>query len=48
MGRKKIENAKNQVISIRITTEEKTLLKNNPMLKKDIDKLVRNYIKVYL
>lgn len=48
MGRKKIENAKDKVISIRITSKEKELLKNNPMIKKDIDKLVRNYIKVYL
>lgn len=48
MGRKKIENAKNKVISIRITSQEKDLLKNNPMIKREIDKLVRNYIKVYL
>ncbi|MCD3211839.1 hypothetical protein G8T71_10785 [Clostridium botulinum C/D] len=47
-GRKKIENPLQEVISIRITKAQKELLNNNRWIKKDIDKLVRDYLNVYL
>ncbi|MCD3212068.1 hypothetical protein G8T76_10735 [Clostridium botulinum C/D] len=47
-GRKKTENPLQEVISIRITKSHKDLLKKNKWIKKDIDKLVRDYLNVYL
>ncbi|MCD3217446.1 MULTISPECIES: hypothetical protein [Clostridium] len=47
-GRKKTVNPLQEVISIRITKAQKELIDNNKWIKKDIDKLVRDYLNVYL
>lgn len=36
------------VYSIRITSEQKQLLKKNDWIKKELDKIVINYLKIYL
>ncbi|MBU5228111.1 hypothetical protein KQI36_15875 [Clostridium senegalense] len=47
-GRKREKDSKREVISIRITEEQKEVLNRNIWIKKDIDKLVRDYINVFL
>ncbi|MCD3223822.1 hypothetical protein [Clostridium botulinum] len=47
-GRKKKENSLEEVISIRITKAQKELLNRNKDIKEDINKIVRDYLNVYL
>ena len=46
-GRKREKDSKREVISIRITEEQKEVINRNIWIKKDIDKLVRDYINVF-
>lgn len=46
-GRKKDANAKREVISTRITEEQKEIINKNKWIKKDIDKIVRDYIDAF-
>jgi hypothetical protein len=36
------------VYSIRITSEQRDLIKNNECIKKELDRMVINYINIYL
>lgn len=36
------------VYSIRLTKRQKELLKKNPEIKKDLDKIVLDYLNIYL
>lgn len=47
-GRKKQPNSYNQVLTMRITTEQQNLIKKNKWIKEEITKQVRDYIDVYL
>jgi len=47
MENKNKKNLKNNVYSIRITKEQKQILKKNDWIKKDLDKLVRDFLKIY-
>lgn len=47
-GRKKERGSKREVISIRITEEQKEVINKNDWIKKEIDKIVREYINTYL
>ena len=47
-GRKKKEDALNEVISTRITEEQKQLINKNKWMKKEIDKQIRTYLNAYL
>lgn len=47
-GRKKKENALTETISIKINEKQKEVLKNNPWIKKELDKQVRDHIKIYM
>lgn len=47
-GRKKQEGSKTEVISIRITKDQKELIKKNNWIKKDIDKMVREHLNAFL
>jgi hypothetical protein len=44
----KKEKAKQFVYSIKITKEENQLLKKNKNLKKELNEIVRQYLKAYL
>lgn len=46
-GRKKKENAKVETISIKISKNQKILIENNKFIKKDIDRIVREYINLF-
>ncbi|MGL4739420.1 MAG: hypothetical protein ACRC41_01235 [Sarcina sp.] len=48
MGRKKESTAKRDIYCIRISEEEKALLKNNPTLKSDLDSYVRMYLNAFI
>lgn len=47
-GRKKIDNAKNEVISIRITEEQKKILNKNLWIKQELNKYVRDYLQAFV
>ncbi|GEQ23281.1 hypothetical protein CBU02nite_37870 [Clostridium butyricum] len=47
-GRKKKENSKNKVISIRLTDEQHEIIKKNEWIKKEIIKQVEEYLNIYL
>ena len=47
-GRKKIKDAKKEVISIRITTQQKEVINKNSWIKRDIDKMVREYLNSFI
>lgn len=47
-GRKKIDNAKNEVISIRITKKQKEVLNKNAWLKLELNKYVRDYLQAFV
>ena len=47
-GRKKKVNALNENISIRVTAEQKEVIKKNEWVKKEINDLVRNYLNYYV
>lgn len=46
-GRKKEKGAKRELISIRITEEQKEVIKKNNWIKKEIDKTVRAYLDAF-
>lgn len=46
-GRKKLPNAYREVISIRITEQQKDIINKNKWIKKDIDKVVREYLTAF-
>lgn len=48
MARKKEASAKREIYCIRISTEQKELLKNNPCLKKGLDNYVRMYLNAFI
>ncbi|MGL5412205.1 hypothetical protein [Cetobacterium sp.] len=47
MARKKEASAKREIYCIRISEEEKILLKNNPTLKKELDDYIRMYLNAF-
>lgn len=47
MENKNKKDLKKFVYSIRITKSDKNLLKNNDWIKKELDKIVRDYLKIY-
>ena len=47
-GRKKVIGAMREVISIRITESHKEVLKKNKWIKKDIDKMIREYLDAFV
>lgn len=47
MENKNKKDLKKFVYSIRITKSDKNLLKNNDWIKKELDKMVRDYLKIY-
>lgn len=47
-GRKKVANAKRELISIRLTEQQKEVINKNKWIKKDIDEMVRNYLNAYI
>lgn len=47
-GRKKKENALRENITIRITEEQKEVMKKNEWIKKELNDIVRNYLNTYL
>ncbi|WP_373899730.1 hypothetical protein ACER0A_014455 (plasmid) [Haloimpatiens sp. FM7315] len=47
-GRKKINNAKKEVISVRITSEQKEVLDKNPWLRLELNKYVRDYLQAFV
>lgn len=47
-GRKKIDGAYREVISIRITESHKEVLNKNKWIKKDINKMVREYLQEFV
>lgn len=42
------KNLKKYVYSLRINTEQRQLLKHNPEIKSELDKLVVQYLNIYL
>ena len=47
MEKKSRKKLKRSVYSIRITDDEKQILKKNDWIKRDLDKLVRDFLKIY-
>lgn len=47
-GRKKKEDSKTKVLSIRITEQQQELLNKNDWIKKEVLKQVEEYINIYL
>lgn len=47
-GRKRERGSKRELISIRITEEQKEIINKNDWIKKEIDEMVRNYLNTYL
>ena len=47
-GRKKKENSKTKVISLRITEEQYELLHKNDWIKKEISKYVDEYLETFI
>lgn len=47
MERKNKRDLKTSTYSIRITSEQKQLLKKNDWIKEELDKIVRDYLKIY-
>ena len=47
-GRKKIDGALREVISIRITEQQKDVLDKNKWIKRELDKMIREYIDIYI
>jgi hypothetical protein len=47
-GRKKGENSKTKVLSIRITEDQHELLRNNDWIRKEISKLVNEYLTAFV
>ena len=47
-GRKKGENSKTKVISIRITESQHELLRNNDWIRKEISKNVNEYLAAFV
>ena len=47
-GRKKVDGAYRELISIRITEQQKEVLKKNSWIKKYIDKMIREYLDIYI
>lgn len=47
-GRKKKENSLTEMIGVKLTKEQKDIIKKNPWIKKEIDIQVRNYINIYV
>ena len=48
MGRKKGENSKTKLLSIRITEDQHELLRNNYWIRKEISKLVNEYLTAFV
>lgn len=46
-GRKKQSNSYTETISIRITEEQKEILKKNEWMRKEIKEYVREYLEVF-
>ena len=47
-GRKKGENSKTKVLSIRITEDQHELLRNNDWIRKEVSKLVNEYLTAFI
>lgn len=47
MEKKDKKKLKRSVYSIRITDDERQILKKNDWIKRDLDKLVRDFLKIY-
>jgi hypothetical protein len=47
-GRKKGENSKTKVVSIRITEDQHEILRNNDWIRKEISKLVNEYLTAFV
>lgn len=48
MGRKKIKNAYCETISVKITSEQKMILKKNDWICKELAQVIRSHIDLYL
>lgn len=46
-GRKKVTGAKRELISIRLTEQQKEIINKNKWIKKELDEMVRNYLNVF-
>ncbi|WP_171011452.1 hypothetical protein [Haloimpatiens lingqiaonensis] len=47
-GRKKVDGSLREVISTRISQEQKEVLNKNVWIKKDIDKMIRDYLQSFV
>lgn len=47
MANKNKKDLKSSVYSIRVTSEQKQILKKNDWIKNDLDKMVRDFLKIY-
>lgn len=46
-GRKKVDDPRNKVLSIRLTATEKELLDTNPFIKDEVVYIIREHINMY-
>jgi len=47
-GRKKVENSKTKVLSIRITENQHELLRKNDWIRKEISKYINEYLSAFV